>query len=103
MRISDWSSDVCSSDLDAVAGMHAHRIDILDRTDDDAIVLAVAHHLHLELLPAEERFLDQDFGGGRGDQAAADDMLELLAVIGDAAAGAAEREAGTDEIGRAHV
>ena len=87
-------------DGDAVAGMHAHRIDIFDRADDDAIVLAVAHHLHLELLPAEERFLDQDFGGGRGDQAAADDMLELLAVIRDAAAGAAEREGRADDRGQ---
>ena len=51
-------------DGDAVAGMHTHRIDILDRADDDAIVLAVAHHLHLVFFPTEERFLDQHFGGG---------------------------------------
>ena len=82
---------------DAVAGMHAHRIDILDRTDDDAIVLAVAHHLHLEFLPPEERFLDQDFGGGRGFEAFAHDPFELGLVIGDPAAGAAQREAGTDD------
>ena len=44
---------------DRVAGMHAHRIEVLDRADDDAIVVLVAHHLHLELFPAEHRFLDQ--------------------------------------------
>src|SRR3546814_16021954 len=27
MRISDWSSDVCSSDLSAAAGLHVRRID----------------------------------------------------------------------------
>src|SRR6202008_3055613 len=48
------------------AGAHAHRIEILDRADDDAIVLLVAHHLHLELFPPEDAFLDQDFVGGRG-------------------------------------
>src|SRR3546814_8265590 len=38
MRISDWSSDVCSSDLVAVAAMHLDKIETdalgaLDRTD----------------------------------------------------------------------
>ena len=38
---------------DRVAGVHAHRVEVLDRADDDAVVLAVAHHLHLELFPAD--------------------------------------------------
>ena len=77
---------------DRIAGMHAHRIDVLDRADDDAVVVLVAHHLHLELFPAEHRFLDQHFGGRRGVDAALDDLDELRLVVGDAAAGAAERE-----------
>ena len=52
----------------------------------------VAHHLHLEFLPAEHRLLEQHLAGGRGVEAAGHDLLELLAVVGDAAAGAAERE-----------
>ena len=43
-------------DGDRVAGVHAHRIEVLDRADDDAVVALVAHHLHLEFLPAEHRF-----------------------------------------------
>ena len=39
-------------DGDRIAGMHAHRIEILDRADDDAVVGPIAHHLHLEFLPA---------------------------------------------------
>ena len=74
---------------DRIAGMHAHRIDILDRADDDAVVVLVADDLHLVLLPAEHRFLDQHLGGRRGVEPALDDLQELLAVIGDAAAGAA--------------
>ena len=84
-------------DGDAVAGMHAHGIDVLDGADDDAVVGAVAHDLHLEFLPAEHRFLDQDLADGRGAQAALDDVLELVAVVGDAAAGAAEGEGGPDD------
>ena len=57
-------------DGDRIAGMHAHRIDVFDRADDDAIVFLVAHHLHLELFPAQHRFFDQHFGGRRGVDAA---------------------------------
>jgi hypothetical protein len=46
-------------DRDRVAGVHAHRVEVLDRADDDAVVLLVAHDLHLELFPAEQRLLDQ--------------------------------------------
>ena len=41
-------------DGDRVAGMHAHRIEVLDRADDDAVVLLVADHLHLEFFPADQ-------------------------------------------------
>ena len=84
-------------DGDGVAGVDAHRIDILDRADDDGIVVAITHDFHLIFLPAEERFLDQDFGGRRSIQPAADDVHELVAIIGDTAAGAAHGEAGADD------
>ena len=57
----------------------------------------VADDLHLIFLPAEHRFLDQHFGGRRGVEAALDDLEEFRAVVGDAAAGAAEREGGADD------
>ena len=53
-------------DGDGIAGVHAHRIDVLDGADDDGVVGAVAHDLHLEFLPAEHGFLDQHLVGGRG-------------------------------------
>jgi hypothetical protein len=90
-------------DGDGIAGMHAHRIEILDRADDDAIVGLVAHHLHLEFLPAEHAFFDQHLGGGRGVEPALDDLEELLLVERDAAAGAGEREGGADDGGDADV
>jgi hypothetical protein len=62
-----------------------------------AVVRAVAHHLHLIFLPAEHRFLDQHLGGRGGVEPAGDDLEELLAVVGDAAAGAAQREARPDD------
>ena len=88
---------------DRIAGVHAHRIDVLDRADDDAVVVLVAHHLHLEFLPAEHRFFDQHFRGRRGVDAALDDVDELGLVVGDAAAGAAERERGPDDGGEPDI
>jgi hypothetical protein len=36
---------------DRVAGVHAHRVEVFDRADDDAVIGPVAHHLHLEFFP----------------------------------------------------
>ena len=79
-------------DGDRVAGVHAHRVEVLDRADDDAVVLAVAHDLHLELFPAEQRLLDQQLARRRQVEPALAHLDELLLVVGDAAAGAAQRE-----------
>ena len=77
-------------DGDRIAGVDAHRIDVLDRADDDAIVRLVADDLHLEFFPAEHALLDQHLVGRRGVDAALDDLDELALVVGDAAAGAAD-------------
>ena len=90
-------------DGDGIAGVHAHRIDVLDRADDDAIVRLVADDLHLEFLPAEHALLDEHLVGWRGVDAALDDLDEFVAVVGDAAAGAAHREARADDRGQADV
>ena len=82
---------------DRVAGVDAHGVEVFDRADDHAVVVAVAHDLHFEFLPAEQGFLDEDFGNGREVEAAGDDFLEFLAVVGDAAALAAEGEGGADD------
>ena len=82
---------------DAVAGVHAHRVDVLDRADDDEVVGDIAHHLEFEFLPADHRFLDEHFVHRAHLEAAAADFLELLDVVGDAAADAAHRERRADD------
>ena len=84
-------------DGDRIPGVDAHRIDILDGTHDDGIVRLVADHLHLIFLPAQHAFFHQHFGGRAGIEAAGNDVDEFLAVIGNAAAGAAHGEAGADD------
>src|SRR5690606_38675829 len=88
-------------DGDGVAGVHAHRVNVLDGADDHDVVIVIAHDFELVFFPADDRLVDLDLVGHRGVEPATDDVLELLAVVGDAAAGAAERERGTDDGGQA--
>ena len=49
---------------DGVTGVHADRVDVFNRADDHDVVVAVAHELELEFLPAFDALFDQDFVGG---------------------------------------
>ena len=76
--------------------MDAHGIEIFDRADNNAVITPVAHHFHLEFLPAEDALLDEQFVGGRGVQPAAANRLILLGVVGNSAATSAKGEGGSD-------
>src|SRR5690606_34769976 len=89
-------------DGDGVARVHTHGVEVLDGADDHDVVVAIAHHFQFVFLPADDRLIDEDLSGHGGVQAAADDVLELLAVVGDAATGAAEGERGADDGGQLH-
>ena len=56
-------------DDDRVAGVDAERVDVLHRAHRDARVLGVAHHLVLDLLPADEALLDHHLADRAGAQA----------------------------------
>ena len=86
---------------DGVARVHAHGVEVFDGADDDAVVRLVAHHFHLKLFPPDQGFFNQQFVGGRSFQAALADRLELFRVVGNTAARAAQREAGSNHHGKA--
>ena len=90
-------------DGDRVARVHAHRVEVLDRADDDHVVRAVAHHLELELVPAAHRLLDEHLPDRRLPQAALDLVGERRAILGEPAAVASERERGANDRGYLHV
>ena len=77
--------------------MHAHWVEVFDRANDDTVVGPVTHDLHLEFLPAEQRLLYEHLGDRRQVEAVPDHLLELVAVIRDAAAGAAKRVGRPDD------
>ena len=77
--------------------MDAERIDVLHRADGDARVVGVAHHLVLDLLPADEALLDHDLADRAGPQPGPDPLAVGGLGLDDAAAGAAERERRADD------
>ena len=77
--------------------MDAHGVHVLDEADGDHLVLRVADHLELQLLPSEHRFLDQDLVHDADRQAPRRDGAELLHVVDHAAAGAAHGVGGPDD------
>jgi len=88
---------------DRVTGVHAHRVEVLDGANDDAVVLLVADHLHLVFLPADQRFVDQQLFGRRQVQATGADFFEFFAVVGDTAASAAHGERWADDAREAEL
>ena len=88
---------------DGVTGVDPHGVEVFDGADDDAVIVLIAHHFHLVLFPADQRFIDQQFVGRREIQAAFADFFELFAVIGDTAAGAAHGEGRTDDARETNV
>ena len=83
--------------------MDAHRVQILNRADDDDVVRRIAHDLHLVLFPAENGFFQQHFTGGRQVQPIANLLFELFAVVSHTAACTTQRKAGSDNDRQADV
>ena len=66
--------------------MHTHRVEILDRADHHDIVGTVPHDFEFELLPAQDRFLDQHLTDGTGLQPDATEPLQFGGIVGEAGA-----------------
>src|SRR5204862_5419715 len=77
---------------DRVAGMHTHWIEILDGTNNHAVVHPIAHHFHLEFFPTDQRFLDQHFVDRRKIEASRRDYIEFFTIVSDPTAGSAQSE-----------
>ena len=87
-------------DDDRVAGVDAERVHVLHRTDRDAGVVRVAHHLVFDLLPADQALLDHDLVDRTEAQAGANALPIGLGRVHYAAARATEREGGADDRGQ---
>ena len=86
-------------DRHAVARVHAHRIDVLDRADDHDVVEPVAHDLQLEFVPTAYRLLDENLSDRALCEAELDLPPELVARLDETAAVTAQRECRSDDRG----
>ena len=76
--------------------MDAHRVEVLHAADGDRGVRRVAQDLELDLVPADQRTLDEDLADRAGGESRGDADARLCRRLGEPTASAAERE------GRAH-
>ena len=83
--------------------MHAHRVYILNRADDDCVIRGVAHHFHFIFFPAQEALINQDLIDRGSVQAGFAKMLVILSVIGHAAACTAQGEGRANNRGQANI
>ncbi len=78
-----------------VAGVNAHRVDILHAADGDGMIRPIAHDFKFDFLVALDALFDQDLmHRGQAERALAH-FHQLRFVVGKAAAGSAQREGGT--------
>ena len=82
---------------DGVAGVHAHRVDVLHVADGDACIGAVTHHLVLDLFPTEEGSLDEHLADRRSRDSARHARSELRGVVRHSTTRAAECEGRPDD------
>ncbi|MBG9885722.1 hypothetical protein ABE10_03795, partial [Bacillus toyonensis] len=87
----------CRRDRDRVAGVHADRVDVLDRADHDRVVGCVAHELELVLLPAEDRLFEEHLVRRRVVKAGTGDAAEVGLVERESGPESAHREARSDD------
>ena len=94
---------LAGADDDGVTGMDAHGVEVLHVADGDGRVIAVADDLVLDLLVALDALFDKNLMDGRELEGVLHQEAELLLVVGEAAAGAAEGESGTEHHGIADL
>ena len=61
--------------------MNAHRIEILNRTDNGDVVVAIAQKFQLVLLPAHHRLVNHDLVDGAQVQAPGQGLIEISWVV----------------------
>ena len=79
--------------------MYAHRVKVFNGAYDDAVVVLIPNNFHLELFPADQGLIDQQFIGGRQVKTPGTDLLELIPIVGNTATGPAHGERGPDNAG----
>ena len=88
---------------DGIAGVYAHRIEILHGTNDANVVGGIAEQFQLKFFPSQDGFLHQYLVNGGGLQSSIQGLVEILFVVYESAAGATQGEGGADHQGESNL
>ncbi len=88
---------------DGVAGVYAHRVDIFHVADGDAVIRMIPHHFVFDFLPAGHGPFNQGLADQGVHQTLGGDVIQLIHVVSDTAAGAAQGIGRTHDQGEAHL
>ena len=88
----DVSQRLAGRDDDGFAGMNAQRVHILHVADGNAVIVAIAHHLVLNLFVVMQIALDQDLRS-KGERARYN-LFQLFMIVCDARSLSAQRKTG---------
>ncbi len=91
------------SNRDRIARVHPHRVEVLDRADNHAVVGVVAHDLKFVFFPALDAALDQDLIDRAGVNTASSHQLELFWGVGERGALTAQDVGRPDDDGQTHL
>ena len=75
--------------------MHPHRVEVLDRADDNDVIAVITHQLEFVFLPSEDRLLEKYLGGRACLESCAGDASQVGLVVGNPRSGPTHRERGT--------
>ena len=84
---------------DRIAGMHAHRIEVLHPADDHHIVLIIPQQFQFEFFPAQYGFFHQYFVDRAGGKAGIQGLIQFFLGEHDASAGTTQGEGRTQHEG----
>ena len=77
--------------------MHAHGINIFDRTNDNGIVSFVPDDFQFEFFPTKQRFFNQHFRDGTGTKTILQQFMKLFVVVCHRSTGTSQCKRGTDD------
>ena len=66
--------------------MNTHGVKVLNGTNNDALVFAIAHHFNFNFFPANDTLLNEYFAFNTGGKGGRTNVFQVFHVVGDTAA-----------------
>ena len=91
------------SGTERVSCMNTHRVNVFNKADRNLLPLCVTDNLYFQLLPADNRFFDENLVYHRSSDTSGSYFTQLFFVVDDSASGSAHSIGRTDYTGIAKL